>query len=169
MKTIKKITENLSFSLFNNYETIRKIKNKINEVIDAVNSIPAPVPPEKELPEVSAGDDGDILTVVSGAWAKSSPVSEIFLVTFDEVDGNLTCDKTYSEITTALSNGKTVIAKLTQFSEGYGLITYNSGDLYQFSAYVYTAEDGLIACYANIDNTNAVSQITGTITFTPDE
>ncbi len=73
MKTIKRISEDISFSLFNNYEFVRKIIRKINEVIDAVNSSPAPVPSEKELPDVSVSDNGDALIVANGAWTKGTP------------------------------------------------------------------------------------------------
>lgn len=42
---INKLHEIPTFSLFNNYEIIRKIKYKINEIIDAINNQPEPVEP----------------------------------------------------------------------------------------------------------------------------
>lgn len=39
---INKINEIPSFSLFNNFEIIRKMKFKINEIIDSINNTPAP-------------------------------------------------------------------------------------------------------------------------------
>lgn len=36
------------------------------------------------LPEVSASDNGDVLTVVEGVWAKATPVAELPTVTSDD-------------------------------------------------------------------------------------
>ena len=41
---INKLFDIPSFSLFNNYEFINKIKYKVNEIIDAINNTPAPSP-----------------------------------------------------------------------------------------------------------------------------
>ena len=42
----------------------------------------------KELPEVDDSDDGDVLTVVEGKWAKASPATELPVVTGDD-DGDV--------------------------------------------------------------------------------
>jgi hypothetical protein len=53
-----------------------------------------------ELPEVSATDNGDVLTVVEGAWAKAAPSGGgVLVVTMDESTGAL--DKTWAEIKAA--------------------------------------------------------------------
>lgn len=41
---INKLFDIPSFSLFNNYEMIAKIKYKVNEIIDTINNTPAPAP-----------------------------------------------------------------------------------------------------------------------------
>lgn len=63
---INKIYDVPSFSLFNNFEIIKKLKYKVNEIIDKINE---PVP--EELPAVTSEDNGDVLTVVEGVWNKA--------------------------------------------------------------------------------------------------
>ena len=46
---INKIFDIPSFSLFNNYEIINKLKYKVNEIIDKINEEPAPVPAGYEV------------------------------------------------------------------------------------------------------------------------
>ena len=57
-----------------------------------------------DLPAVSAADNGDVLTVVNGAWDKAAPGggggSSAYVVNIieDEETGYFTCDKTAAEI-----------------------------------------------------------------------
>jgi len=54
-----------------------------------------------ELPEVTADDNGDVLTVVNGAWAKAAPGGGgALVVTVNEETGAL--DKTWQEINDAM-------------------------------------------------------------------
>lgn len=68
-----------------------------------------------KLPPVSDADNGDVLTVVNGAWKDAAPTGggggDIFRVSFgwDEATETDTADKTYAEVITAISAGKTVI------------------------------------------------------------
>ena len=64
-----------------------------------------------ELPAVTSDDNGDVLTVVEGAWAKAAPSgggSDIFVVTYTDNNGTLTYDKTFAEIYAAYSAGSMV-------------------------------------------------------------
>lgn len=64
---------------------------------------------QNALPSVSSTDNGDVLTVVEGAWAKAAPSGGggVFVVhtTFDDSEYSYTTDKTWTEIFTALSSG----------------------------------------------------------------
>ena len=65
------------------------------------------------LPAVTSDDNGDVLTVVNGAWDKAAPSgggSDIFVVTYTDNSGTLTYDKTLAEIYTAIKAGKNVMA-----------------------------------------------------------
>lgn len=53
------------------------------------------------LPEVTAEDNGDVLTVVEGEWAKAEVSDKApFIVHFTESGGNWSADKTFAEILT---------------------------------------------------------------------
>ena len=57
------------------------------EIIDAIEDLNF-----KELPSVTADDNGDVLTVVSGAWAKASVPTELPSVTAEDEGDVLTVD-----------------------------------------------------------------------------
>lgn len=62
------------------------------------------------LPSVSAADNGDVLTVVSGAWAKAEPpTNEPLLVTFTASGGTYSSDKTLAELNTAWATSKNIL------------------------------------------------------------
>ena len=56
-----------------------------------------------ELPSVSASDNGDVLTVVEGAWAKASPTTLVIPVEYNNETDYLTSSKTFKEIQDAIS------------------------------------------------------------------
>ena len=65
------------------------------------------------LPEVTADDNGDVLTVVEGEWAKASPSSDgILIVTFTDVEaGAVIADVTVGTILSAYNAGTVVIGR----------------------------------------------------------
>ena len=66
-----------------------------------------------ELPEVTADDNGDVLTVVEGAWAKAEPAGGGALVvniTWDDQDVG-TADKTAGEIMEAAQSGLVIFVE----------------------------------------------------------
>lgn len=67
-----------------------------------------------DLPEVTSDDNGDVLTVVEGAWAKAAPSgAEKFVITYEFGEGNaLVANKTYAQILAAYTAGKEISAVL---------------------------------------------------------
>lgn len=61
----------------------------------------------KELPKVTATDNGDVLTVVEGAWAKAQPSGGVspLLCTPSVSGGICSLDKTFKEIKEAFEAG----------------------------------------------------------------
>ena len=105
------------------------------------------------LPEVTSDDNGDVLTVVEGAWAKAAPSGGggVLVVHMDDDTGAL--DKTWQEIADAgfavlTFNGEASILCATCVeiaSSGYGVDFYlpphtgGPGELLPFAA---TSADG---------------------------
>lgn len=60
---------------------------------------------DSNLPDVTAADNGDVLTVVNGAWDKATPSGgDIFTVNFNTQNGQY--DRTWQEIYDAIAAGK---------------------------------------------------------------
>ena len=81
------------------------------------------------LPEVTASDNGDVLTVVEGVWGKATPSgggsNVVFIPTvFDAGESKLTAN--YADITQALEDGKLPILVLGD-STNTGYAVYNIG------------------------------------------
>ena len=65
-----------------------------------------------ELPTVTATDNGDVLTVVEGAWAKAAPTgggAYIVTVSDGEEEQTKVLDKNWTEINTAIRAGQIVM------------------------------------------------------------
>jgi len=60
------------------------------------------------LPAVTADDNGDVLTVVEGAWAKAAPSGGL-VVTATTDDGTTTLDQKWQDIYDAYASGKNVV------------------------------------------------------------
>ena len=84
---------------------------KLNKLEDGVANA-------SSLPSVTATDNGDVLTVVEGAWAKATPSAvggiEFINVTENvtEDDSVYTLDKTYNEISAMVEDGKVPVTIL---------------------------------------------------------
>ena len=74
-----------------------------------------------DLPSVSSTDNGDVLTVVEGQWAKATPSGggEEYLVTYSINGETVTCDKSFADIKEAWEAGKKLVAK-SQYGGSYG-------------------------------------------------
>ena len=79
---------------------------------------------QNTLPAVTSDDNDDVLTVVEGAWAKSTPRAGLFIVTAD-VDENddITLDKTLAQITAAYKAGLMPILIMHSYGIGEGNIS----------------------------------------------
>ncbi len=99
---------------------------------------------EPELPLVSAVDDGDVLTVVDGAWAKATPTGGVLIVHDDIVTGAL--DKTWQEIYDA---GFSVLQLETTFLE---LVAIGQRDDSFFIAYFGYGQEQPLQYVANSAN-----------------
>lgn len=104
---------------------------------------------ESELPEVSGSDNGDVLTVVSGVWAKASPPASGIPAPASPSDGDvLTYDSSSSTWVAEPSSG---IPAPASPSDG-DVLTYDSAT----SAWVAEAPSGgSIPCFSiTIDELN---------------
>ena len=86
-------------------------------VLDKTNGWVLPGQSGKELPAVTAEDDGDVLTVVSGAWGKAAPSgggggSGVLVVTGTWEGEIETLNKTWQEIHDAVEAGTMVIYQM---------------------------------------------------------
>lgn len=79
---------------------------------------------QNALPAVTSDDNGDVLAVVEGAWAKAAPsgagVLDVTSTTTRDVEHRTTIytlNKTYNEIKTAILIGKKVVITETEISE----------------------------------------------------
>lgn len=99
------------------------------------------------LPEVTSEDNGDVLTVVEGAWTKAEPSGgDIFFVTItgtgEQPDYYVyTSDKTFEEIDEAYNSGKTVLQLVLEpiNASGVGKM-FRIQDIEQEGQYCYYSE-----------------------------
>lgn len=82
------------------------------------------------LPAVTSEDNGDVLTVVNGAWNKATPSGGgvlIVQVTQTEADStSATADKTYAEVMAAIQSGKQVYAVFNHHEGSSQYPTFNT-------------------------------------------
>ena len=95
------------------------------------------------LPAVTSADNGDVLTVVNGAWAKAAPSGGgAFAVSVPYSDEVWTMDKTWAEISAAFIAGRAVIIHIGD-SENYTDQYYGMlGMRADSSAYYVLIHDG---------------------------
>ena len=110
---INKLHEVPTFSLFNNYEIIRKLKYKINEIIDTINNAPAP----------------------SGSINYSTDEQEIGTW----IDGKTLYQKSIV-VNSALTSGENIIdigdfSDIDTFVYGEGLASGNEEDYYFYKSF----------------------------------
>lgn len=98
----------------------------INNMVDSANA--------GALPEVSATDNGQVLTVANGVWAKAQPQGgsggTLYVTTAVEGDDTV-LSTTYADIEEAVDNGLTVVLKLDQSDQH--AVTYYFASLYSLN------------------------------------
>jgi hypothetical protein len=87
------------------------------------------------LPEVSATDNGDVLTVVEGAWAKAKPSEAIKIITL--TDSYLPAGVTYQTILEDYNNG--VLTAIVNKANGANTVCYISTVNYPMDYKIYFA------------------------------
>jgi hypothetical protein len=85
------------------------------------------------LPEVSAEDNGDVLTVVEGAWGKAKPREAIKIITL--TDNSLPTGVTYQTILEDYNNG--VLSAIIDKADGANTVCYISTVDYPMKNKIY--------------------------------
>lgn len=116
------------------------------------------------LPAVTSDDNGDLLGVVEGAWAKVEPTTggETFTVTLTKEDDIWTADKTIAEIVTAHAAGKNCVAVGDYLGAGFTIavpltVSFNGDEVFA----VFSGVLGIENEYFNI-------AVSGTVNFEAD-
>lgn len=109
------------------------------------------------LPAVTSDDNGDVLTVVDGAWDKASPSGGgNFVVNFSTQDyKTFTADKTFAQIKSAIASGQNVVGS----AMGYimSAVQYAEGESIIFSAVVPTSATAISAITMTMDYTDSIT------------
>ena len=106
------------------------------------------------LPDVTASDNGNVLTVVEGEWAKAAAVGpEIYYVDFEWTQdySTLTTDADFSEAVSAKNAGKLIIARIIE-DDGDFQICYLDSYSYYYDEETEETEESFR--FKGLSNTN---------------
>lgn len=104
------------------------------------------------LPDVTADDNGDVLTVVNGAWGKAAPSGGggvlAISATYDSDTEMMTLDKTFGEISAAFVAGQMYFVHVPETAgtifAGYYAVT---------SLWIYSDDSGTVSMLYNDNGT----------------
>lgn len=101
-----------------------------------------------DLPAVSAADNGDVLTVVNGAWDKAAPGGGgVLVVTASLVGDSLVCGTTAGEMWAAINGGQNIIISMPD-AVTWPVIYADAG----FNFYVWNGDSAMAFAAASADD-----------------
>lgn len=113
----------------------------IPDMIEAVSNVAGGSGGGASLPKVTTSDNGDVLTVVKGKWAKAEPqTGEPLFVNFTASGGTYSCDKTLAEIEEAWATSKNIFGYNAETGYVLPLVLCNSS-VAIFSSVALIAQD----------------------------
>lgn len=121
-----------------------------------------------QLPEVTSDDNGDVLTVVDGAWAKAAPSggSDLFVIDVTFVDDTPTINKTFSEVMTAYEAGKYPMLRNAAAGAFVPMQSAGASGI-EFTGYAFSPPTNLGVLHFVIGNDNLLSMSFYSFTLTP--
>lgn len=159
--------KNLYVELGGNLEDVENI-NVIPKMIDALSEIAGST---IELPGVTAEDNGDVLTVVDGKWAKAESESE-YVVYKGIVSGNtnqiftLDDSKKKSDILADINAGK-LVELFDRFNNNYYYLERDNGSELIFTSIQFTGTSLSVKQILFSGNDSSTTGTFTTANFTP--
>ena len=122
---------------------------------EKLNNIENGIENAGSLPSVTAEDDGDVLTVVDGAWAKATPSGGggPLVIGVTSVDDVYTLNKTWKEIYDAMASGQIamIVGEFETALEQY-IVKFAEIDEQYAKPYTVVLSDGDGTYYAETQN-----------------
>lgn len=150
---------------YNNVEDyVKNAESNRNPAV--LNSLLKSEPGMKELPEITAEDEGKILQVNNGkpSWSNGgSSGGGVLVVKFTADRDGWTCDKTYAEIVSAITSGTPVMCVTGVW--GTGNVKYYDYTSAVDALFFEVAESTLYVTTLTIDSSNSVDESTYSITL----
>ena len=133
-----------------NLQTDAELIDKIEDIYEAGAS----------LPEVTAEDNGDVLTVVEGAWAKATPSDgNTFKIVNLTSQGRLPSDVTYASISEDYNNGiLTALINSNKVVFYFSNANYDANNQLSFASIPHLRNSKVDVDMLTISSTNDVNQ-----------
>lgn len=131
-------------------------------VLTVVNGKWAKAPVASQLTAVTAADNGDVLSVSSGAWAKAAAPIVYASITADTTGDNPVyhCDKTLAELLSAIAAGSFVICR---HGDIYSPVyEYNNSVVTFNDYYIYDGKLHVSAIAVAAEDTVTITEMTFT-------
>lgn len=114
---------------------------EVDQIAEMITALQSVVPTGSGLPEVTAEDNGDILSVVDGEWAKAKPddTMKVIFATSSNSESKITFEMTGAQLVTYIENHPNVVVSTaekvssTKYYYNYNLTGRNSSDGIRFT------------------------------------